>query len=89
MDDDVEIIIKAFLRKLIRMRKIGGSHTEIINLTKGLSSVYRNTRSGKKKIAKAIKEMRNREFLLSKPSTGEEHISINPRKFKEIQEFLE
>lgn len=89
MDKDVEIIMKTIIRKLLRMGKIGGSHTEIINLTKGISSIYRNTRRGKKKIAKAIKELKNREFLLSKPSTGEEHVSINPRQGKEIKEFLD
>jgi len=88
MDEDVEIIMKTFLRKLIRMRKIGGAHTEITNITKGLSYVYRSTRKGKKQISKAIKELRNREFLLEKPSTGEIHISLNPRKLKEIKEFL-
>lgn len=88
MDEDVEEIIKHILRKLVRMRKIGGAHTEITNLTKGLSYTYRSTRKGKKKITKALKELRRRRFLLDKPSTGEIHVSINPRMIKEIQDLL-
>ena len=87
LDDDISIIMKNILRKLIRMKKIGGAHTEIKNITKGLSSIYRNTRRGQKQIKKAIKELFNQELLLSKPSTGEIHVSINPRKIKEIREF--
>jgi len=88
MDRDVEEIMKHILRKLVRMRKIGGAHTEITNLTKGLSYKYKSTRKGKKQIAKALKELRKRELLLSKPSTGEIHVSLNPRKVMDIQEFL-
>jgi len=40
VDEDISIIMKNILRKLIRLKKIGGAHTEIKNITKGLSSVY-------------------------------------------------
>lgn len=88
MDKEIFDIMKIFLLKLIRMKKIGGSHTEIKNLTKGLPFRYTCTKKGQKAIEKAIKELVNIQFLLTKSSTGELHISINPRKTKEIQEFL-
>lgn len=88
MDKEILDVMKIFILKLIRMKKIGGSHTEMKNLTKGLSLHYTLTKQGQKKIKKAIKELVNRQFLLIKPSTGEEHVSINPSKIKEIQEFL-
>ena len=34
------------------------------------------------------KELINDSFLLSKQSTNQQHVSINPRKIKEIKEFL-
>lgn len=66
----------------------GGKHTEVKNLVKGLPNHFLSNRQGQKIFKKAIKELKNKEFLLSKPSTGEEHIFLNPRKVKDIQEFL-
>jgi len=48
----------------------------------------RDNKKGQKTIKKAIKELINENLLLSKPSTNELHVSINPRKIKEIKEFL-
>jgi hypothetical protein len=89
MDKEIINIMWLMLSKLNRMDKIGGAHTEIINLYKGLPLHLRSSNQGKKKIQKAVKELIKREFLLQKPSTGELHISINPRKLKEIIEFIE
>jgi len=88
MLDDVFNIKLFILRKLINLGKIGGSHTAIYNLSKGLPDNIRNNKKGQKAIDQAIKELLNTSFLLSKPSTGEPHISINPRKIKEIKELL-
>lgn len=88
MDKEIFNIMKIFLLKLIRMKKIGGSYTEIKNLMKGLPLRYTLTKKTQKLIKKALKELVNKQFLLTKPSTGELHVSINPRKIKEIEEFL-
>lgn len=85
----VNEVIWHVLSKLNRMGKIGGSHTEIANLSKGLPSLFKSSKQGKKVIQESIKEMFNKEYLLQKPSTGEIHVSLNPRKIKEIIEFIE
>ena len=84
------VFIKRFiLRKLINLGKVGGSHTDIFNLDKGLPNHIRSNRKGQKAIKQAIKELINDGFLLSKQSTNQQHVSINPSKIKEIKEFLE
>jgi hypothetical protein len=87
--ENVLAIMRLILFKLIRMDKWGGSHTEIRNLTKGLPSRYLTTHRGKKLVQEAIKELNNRGFLIAKPSTGEIHVSLNPRMAKDINEFLQ
>ena len=81
-------IMKLILRKLINMGKFGGAHTELRNITKGLPSRYLMTPKGKKFVQAAIKELINRQFIFAKPSTGEIHVSVNPHKAREIEEFL-
>jgi len=80
-------IQKYILRKLMTFKppKWGGSHTEESNLVKGLPKHLR----GEKTTKKAIKELYNKEFLLKKISTGEWHVSLNPRKKEEIMRFVE
>jgi len=73
-----------FLRKLLNLDMWGGKHTESKNLLKALAKHLR----GEKVTEEAIKELNRLEFLISKPSTGEIHISLNPRKKKEIEEFI-
>ncbi len=80
-----EVIMVRFLRKLINLNMWGRKHTESKNLLKALPKHLR----GEKVTDHAIKELNKLEFLLSKPSAGEVHISLNPRKKKEISEFLE
>ena len=83
---DLQIIImKRFLRKLVNLNIWGGRHTEIKNLQKALPGHLRGTKEHKK----AIKELIKREFLKTKPSTGEIHVSLNSHKQKEIFEFLQ
>jgi len=89
MEKEIEHVIWLILSKLIRMGKIGGAHTEMDNLYKGLPGHFKSSNQGMKKVQTAIKELFAKEFLLQKPSTGEIHVSINPRKIKEIMEFLE
>ena len=84
-----EGIIWFILVKLANMKKFGGAHTALRNITKSLPSSIISNKRGKKLIEIAVKELIKREFLLAKPSTGETHISLNPRKTKEIWEFID
>jgi len=72
------LIRRAVLKKLFRHRHIGGRHTEIRNAMKGFPPYL--LKEVKKEILSLIKE----GYLLSKPSTGEIHISLNPRMLDEI-----
>ncbi len=72
------IIRRDVLKKLFRHRYIGGRHTEIRNAMKGFPPHL--LKEVKKEILNLIKE----GYLLSKPSTGEIHISLNPKMLKEI-----
>lgn len=86
--DEKEKIMCFILNKLVRMDKIGGSHTEIKNITKGLPEHFTRNKKGRKLIKDAIKELINKKFLKAKPSTGEIHVSINPEKIREVSGFL-
>lgn len=88
MSKNVGFIKNFILRKLINLGKVGGAHTSVFNLSKGLPNHIRGNKKGQKVIKQAIKELINESLLLSKPSTGEQHVSINPRKIREIRELL-
>jgi len=79
-------IQEKILRKLMAMKppKWGSSHTEEINLVKGLPSHLR----GEKIVEKSIKELYQKEFLIKSKKTHEWHVSLNPQKRKEIYKFL-
>jgi len=75
-------IRKAILKKLFRHRYISGRHTEIRNAMKGFPPPLL------KEVKEEIKNLINDGYLLSKMSTGETHISLNPRKINEIREEI-
>ena len=77
-------IMKRFLRKLINLDIWGGRHTELTNLKKALPKHIR----GEKITEEAIKELAAMEFITTKQSTGEVHISLNSKKQQEIYEFV-
>ena len=79
-----DFIMKRFLRKLINLDIWGGRHTELTNLKKALPKHIR----GEKITEEAIKELVAREFITTKQSTGEVHISLNSKKQQEIYEFV-
>lgn len=89
VEEEIVFVKRFMLRKLANLGKFGGAHTALDNLSKGLPMHFRSSKRGQKTIKEAIKQLINDGFLLSKPSTGEPHVSINPRKIKEIKEFLE
>lgn len=80
-----EAIMKRFLRKLLNLNIWSGRHTELKNLQKALPAHLRGSKESKN----AIKELLKRQFLNIKLSTGEQHVSLNSHKQKEIYEFLE
>lgn len=78
--------IKAsILLKLVRKRMWQHKHTNIHNLPKGFPDELRNSKLVKKAISDLIKE----NFLLSKPTAYGLEISLNIKKKKEIEEFIE
>jgi hypothetical protein len=81
---DKVFIMKRFLRKLINLDIWGGRHTELTNLKKCVPKHIR----GSKITEEAIKELANKEFITTKQSTGEIHISLNSKKQQEIYEFV-
>lgn len=72
-------IRKNVLKKLFRHRYIGGRHTEIRNAMKGFPPLLL------KQVKEEIKNLIREGYLLSKMSTGEIHISLNPRKLNDIK----
>ncbi|PIU21422.1 MAG: hypothetical protein COT15_02445 [Candidatus Diapherotrites archaeon CG08_land_8_20_14_0_20_34_12] len=88
MLESVDLVKSFILRKLISLGKIGGSHTVIFNLERGLPNHLRSNKKGRKIIDQAIKELINDGFLLTKPSTGEIHVSVNPHKIPDIKKIL-
>ncbi len=78
----LEIKIR-IIRKLVRWRKWGGSHTE--NILGGLPSHIR----GEKVTKEALKELLKEGWLLPAKKTGEIHYSLNSEKTEEIMKFYE
>ncbi len=70
------------LFKLYRKGIWGGRHTPVKNLFHLMDKI------SIKESKKAIKELNNLGWIQVKMSTGEEHISLNPHKNKEIKEFI-
>jgi len=90
MAESTEIIIRRYiLSDLVERRMWGGKHTEIKNLTKGLPDIFLRDHKSKKLVEKTIKKLINDSWLLAKKSTGEIHVSLNPRNTGEIKRFIE
>lgn len=85
---DKEIIKRSILENLLTPPRWGGKHTDVRNLKKGLATEALSTKEGQKLTEKAIKDLVNYGWLLCKKSTGELHVSLNPRKKREILEFV-
>lgn len=92
MEEIIELK-KQMLQKLVRARVWGGKHTPLDFLSNGLPEHYRKTHQGKKILGEVLKELVNSEWIiLAIKRTGkdsDEHVSLNPRKVAEIQQFLE
>ena len=78
-------IKKHILTKLVEHKYWHHKHTNINNLPKSLPVYLRN--SGY--VKNAIKELLNKGFMTGKPTHYGLEISLNIKKKKEIEEFIE
>ena len=81
---DKPFIMKRFLRKLVNLNIWGGRHTELTNLKKAIPKHLR----GEKITDEAVKELVAIQFITTKQSTGEIHVSLNSAKQQEIYDFI-
>lgn len=83
---EIEDNIKRFiLRKLVRHRMWMHKHTSIHNLPKGLPDYLRSRRE----VKGVIEDMLRQGVLLGKPTHYGLDVSLNIRKKREIEEFIE
>ncbi len=91
--DEVKIIKKLVLQKLIRGNVWGGKHTPLDFVKKGIPEHYGNTHKGQRVFDEMLKELMNEEWIITLVKRtgkgGDKHISLNPRKVSEIKQFLE
>ena len=74
---------KVILRKLYRHRVIGGKHTAIENITKGLPKHF----VGEAK--EAVKELIKEGLIIPKPTSYGLQVSLNPEKIDVISRIIE
>lgn len=77
-----ELLKAQLLFKLYRKGVWGGKHTPIKNL------FHLVDKASIQESKKALKELNNLGWILIKISTGEEHISLNSHKAKEIKDYI-
>lgn len=77
---------KDILRRLYRKRRIGGKHTEEKNCLRGIKNLKPEIY---KLVLKEWQECINEGLILKEIKTGEFHVSLNPRKIKEIHEIID
>ncbi|MFA6214903.1 MAG: hypothetical protein WC717_06550 [Candidatus Micrarchaeia archaeon] len=78
-----EVLKAHILYKLARHRRWGGKHTELVNVRTALP------RECQRDAETLARELANDGFLTWLPKTGQIHVSLNPRKKKEIVELVE
>jgi acyl carrier protein phosphodiesterase len=76
--EDNEIKI-AILRKMLMHRWIGGKHTSVDNVPKGFPQHERG------RVAELVKELMIDGFILRKPTSYGEEVSLNPNKVYEAK----
>ena len=64
------------MEKLYRLRYIGGRHTELKNIHKGMKGI------SEKEIEHTLKYLINQGIIQTSIKTKEIHVSINPKKNK-------
>ncbi len=90
--DEIAVLKKLILQKLIRGNVGGGKHMLLDFVIKGIPGHYRNTHQGERALEKTLKVLINNEWILifvKKTGKGSgDHVSLNPRKVNEIRQFL-
>ncbi len=81
--NEEKLVDATILKKLFLGRRIGGKHSPLIFVIQGLPNRLHNL--AKKRAKKMIAD----GLLLSKISTGENHISLNLKRLSEIIESVE
>lgn len=76
----------AALRRLFNKRRIGGKHTEEKNLFLDAKHL---SKEEQRQFEDDYKLCVNNGLILKKKSTGEWHISLNPRKLAEILQVIQ
>lgn len=75
--------LKSFIvKKLFHHGYIGGRHTAIENLQKGLPGHFRGD------VSDAVKELIKEEILIPKPTSYGLHVALNSHKRDVIQKYL-
>lgn len=75
--------LKGFIvKKLFHHGYIGGRHTDIENLKKGLPGHIKGD------IKEAIKELIKEDILIQKPTSYGLHVSLNPIKREDIERYI-
>ncbi len=76
--------LKGFIvKKLFHHGYVGGRHTDIENLKKGLAGHVKG------EVKEAAKELIKEEILIPKPTSYGLHVSLNPRRRAEIEKYLQ
>jgi hypothetical protein len=75
--------LKGFIiKKLFHHGYIGGRHTDVENLKKGLPSHFRGD------VREAVDDLVSEGILMSKPTSYGLHVSLDPHKREEIERYL-
>ncbi len=82
MDDYIDFK-KIILRKMFRLRIVGGKHTAIEHLTKGLP------KHAVGEAKNAVKELMKKGLILPKPTSYGLQVSLNHERIDEICRMIE
>jgi hypothetical protein len=81
--DPARRVARRILQRLDGMGKWGGFHTEFVHLARGFAG---NDRALAEEVGEALI---GAELLLEKPSVGQRHVFLNPRRARDIRRFIE
>ena len=77
---------KKLLRKLYNRRCFGGKHTDEKNVLRAIKHLPREEQ---KRAFEDWKWCKNQGLVIVRLKTNEVHVSLNPRRLKEIDELIE
>ncbi len=79
---EIEQLKRFIVKKLFQHGYIGGRHTDIENLKKGLPGHVKGD------VKEAAKELIKEEILIPKPTSYGLHVSLNSHKREDIDRYL-